>query len=210
MLIDVTQFLGSVKRDLSTREKDGETIRVLTLTRTYATDQADLWDALTNGTRIPKWFLPISGDLKLGGRYQFEGNAGGTITRCDGPDALDVTWEFGGMLSWVEVRLEPCEEGTQFTLEHIAMVPDEMWAQFGPGAVGCGWESCLLGMSRHIEHGETMNPADGMAWMMSDNGKEFFTECSQRWIEASIAFGTPREEAEAAGQRTTAAYTGQS
>ena len=27
---------------------------------------------------FPRWFLPISGELRLGGRYQLTGNAGGT------------------------------------------------------------------------------------------------------------------------------------
>ena len=47
-----------------------------------------LWDACTNAERIPRWFLPVSGDLRLGGRYQLEGNAGGTIERCDPPRSL--------------------------------------------------------------------------------------------------------------------------
>ena len=29
----------------------------------------DVWDACTNPERIPRWFLPVSGDLRLGGRY---------------------------------------------------------------------------------------------------------------------------------------------
>src|SRR5882724_8555264 len=28
------------------------------------------WDAMTNAERIPRWFLPISADLRLSGRYQ--------------------------------------------------------------------------------------------------------------------------------------------
>ena len=43
----------------------------------------DVWDALTNPERIGRWFLPISGDYRLGGRYQFEGNAGGEIVACE-------------------------------------------------------------------------------------------------------------------------------
>ena len=64
-------------------------------TRNYDTDIDDLWDALTSAERIPRWFLPISGELKPGGRYQFQGNAGGKITRCEPPRLLSVTWEYG-------------------------------------------------------------------------------------------------------------------
>lgn len=66
-----------------------------------------LWEATTTPERLARWFLPVEGDLKLGGRYQLEGNAGGTITRCDPPEALDMTWEFGGGTSWVNLRLAP-------------------------------------------------------------------------------------------------------
>ena len=46
------------------------------LERTYETTIVDLWDAITSAERIPRRFLPISGDLRLGGRYQLEGHAG--------------------------------------------------------------------------------------------------------------------------------------
>ncbi len=46
--------------------------------RRYAGAVDEVWDALTNPERIPRWFLPISGELRLGGRYQLTGNAGGT------------------------------------------------------------------------------------------------------------------------------------
>ena len=54
----------------------------------YDTTLDDLWDACTNAERIPRWFLPVSGELRDGGRYQLEGNAGGTIERCDPPTRL--------------------------------------------------------------------------------------------------------------------------
>jgi hypothetical protein len=44
--------------------------------------------------------------------------------------------------------------------------------------------------------------------MGSDEGRRFMTLSSERWGEASVAAGTPADEARAAAQRTTAAYTG--
>ena len=72
----------------------------------------DVWDALTNPERIGRWFLPISGDYRLGGRYQLEGNAGGEIVACERPNRLQVTWVYGETavaadVSEVEVRLTP-------------------------------------------------------------------------------------------------------
>lgn len=89
--MDFRRALGAEFREVQSRLFEGKPARVVVASRTYATDRADLWDALTNAERIPRWFLPISGDLKLDGRYQLEGNAGGRITRCDRAEALDVT-----------------------------------------------------------------------------------------------------------------------
>ena len=55
--------------------------------------------------RIPLWFLPVTGDLRLGGRFQVEGNAGGVVERCDPPRSFAATWECGESTSWLEVRL---------------------------------------------------------------------------------------------------------
>ena len=120
----------------------------------YDTPPEDLWDACTNPERIARWFLPVSGDLRPGGRYEFEGNASGTIERCEPPHSLAATWEYGGQTSWVELRLMPEAEGrTRFALEHIAHVDDEIWAQFGPGAVGIGWDLALIGLTLHLASG---------------------------------------------------------
>jgi uncharacterized protein YndB with AHSA1/START domain len=39
------------------------------VSRSYPAELADVWDACTNPERIPRWFLPVSGELKEGGRY---------------------------------------------------------------------------------------------------------------------------------------------
>ena len=70
----------------------------------YDTPPEDLWEACTDPERIARWFLPISGDLRPGGRFEFQGNASGTIERCEPPHSVDATWEYGGQTSWIEVR----------------------------------------------------------------------------------------------------------
>jgi uncharacterized protein YndB with AHSA1/START domain len=82
MEIDVARVLGLVTRSVTNFEKDGKPASTVTLTRLYETSVDDLWDAVTSPQRIPRWFLPVEGDLQLGGRYQLKGNAGGTITAC--------------------------------------------------------------------------------------------------------------------------------
>jgi uncharacterized protein YndB with AHSA1/START domain len=207
--IDVTGQVEAVRREVSGRVLEAGEARVVTVSRSYPAELADLWDACTNPARIPRWFLPVSGELKVGGHYQLEGNAGGTVTACDPPHGFDATWEIGGDVSWIELRLT--DEGggrTRFELHHIAHVDDERWAEFGPGAVGVGWDGGLLGLSLHLlSGGAPVDAAAVMAWQASDEGRRFLTRSSEAWYEASVAAGTDPAAARAAADRTTAAYT---
>jgi uncharacterized protein YndB with AHSA1/START domain len=168
----------------------------------------EVWDALTNAERIPRWLLPVSGDLRLAGRYQFQGNAGGEITACDPPRMFAVTWEMHGQASWLTVRLSPAGGVTDLELEHVAHVDDAFWDQFGPGAVGVGWDLALMGLAEHLTGKPAVVPANAEAWSMSDEGKAYAGGASSAWAEASIAAGTPADAAHAAAARTTAFYTG--
>ena len=208
-MIDVKHQINEGRREVGTRVLEAGEARVVTISQTYEGSLDDVWDACTNPERIPRWFLPVSGDLRLGGRYQLEGNAGGTVERCDPPNSFAATWEFGGEISWIEVRLAEEPEGrTRFELEHVAHVADERWAQFGPGAVGVGWDLALVGLARHMSGGAPMDPQQGAAWVGSDEGREFISLSSGQWCQASITAGTPATEAQAAAERTTAFYTG--
>ncbi|MFJ5534641.1 SRPBCC family protein [Streptomyces sp. NPDC093261] len=207
--IDVTHEINSVRRRVGRKVFGAGEARVVTISRTYDSPLEDLWDACTNPERIPRWFLPVSGELRLGGRFRLQGNASGTIERCDPPKGFFATWEFGGEVSWIELRLTPVEEGrTRFELEHIAHVDDERWAEFGPGAVGVGWDLGLLGLSRHLASGASVDPAASMAWLTSEEGRRCVMLSSAAWGEANAAAGEPEEAARAAAERTTAAYTG--
>ena len=122
-MIDVTQQINAVRRRVGTRVLEAGEARTVTISQTYAAAIEDGWDACTSAERIPRWFLPVSGELKLGGRYQLEGNAGGTIEGCDPPKSFFASWEYGGEVSWVEVRLTAvAPDRTQFEIEHIAHV----------------------------------------------------------------------------------------
>lgn len=207
-MIDVAHQISAVRRQVGDRVLAAGEARVVTLGRTYPASVEDVWDACTNPERIPRWFLPISGDLRVDGRYQLEGNAGGTVQRCDPPNGFAATWEYGGEISWIELRLSALPDGgTRFQLEHIAHV-DERWAEFGPGAAGVGWDLGLLGLDLHLSsNGGTVDPQQIAAWSVSDDGRQFMSLSSELWGEASIAAGTDSAAARAAAERTTAAYT---
>jgi uncharacterized protein YndB with AHSA1/START domain len=195
-VIDIVREIDAVQREVARGHVPaGEGWRI-TLRRTYDAPIDDVWDAFTNPDRIGRWFLPISGDYRLGGSYQFEGNAGGEIRECDRPNRLLVTWVFGPQTSeadasLVEVRLSKLgEQATILDFQHTAMVPDEMWSEYGPGAVGVGWDGGMLGLSLHLR-GESIG--DSQAWQVSEEGRAFFMRSSEAWGEASRAAGADAE-----------------
>src|SRR4051794_38783044 len=158
-MIDVTEQISSVRRQVGTRALEAGEASTVTISQAYDTDVEDLWEACTTAERIPRWFLPITGDLRVGGRYQLEGNAGGTVERCDPPKSFTATWEFAGAVSWIEVRITAEDNGrARFELEHTMRV-DDHWDQFGPGAVGVGYDMMLIGLTLHLtSSGATVDP----------------------------------------------------
>jgi uncharacterized protein YndB with AHSA1/START domain len=206
----ITGGVNAARRTIGTRTLEAGEATVATISRVYPTTVDDLWNACTDPERLRRWFLPVTGELAVGGKYQLEGNAGGTVERCDAPHSFAATWEFGGEVSWIEVTLTPEGNGARLTLEHIAHVDDERWDQYGPGAVGVGWDLALSsGLALHIGTGESVDPAAAQTWSTSPEGIAFITAASEAWAEASIAHGTSVDAARAAAARTTAFYTGQ-
>ncbi len=207
-MINVEEQINAVHRQVGTRQVEAGEARTVVISQTYRASIDDVWDACTNADRIPRWFLPITGDLRLGGKFQLEGNAGGTIESCDPPNSFAATWEFGGEVSWIEVRLAAVgDDRTRLELEHIA-IEDAHWLEYGPGAAGVGWDGALIGLALHLSGKPAVDPQEAMAWMGSAEGKKFLTASSERRGAAHIAAGADEQAARAATARTIAFYTG--
>jgi uncharacterized protein YndB with AHSA1/START domain len=207
-MIDVQHQISAVERQVGSRTLAAGEARVVTVVQRYPSPIDDVWDACTNPERIPRWFLPVSGELRVGGRYQLEGNAGGTVESCDQPHSFTATWEYGGEVSWIEVRFTAEGDRTRFELQHIAHVDDERWTEFGPGAVGIGWDLGLMGLAEHLRTGAAVtDPEKVQAWYGSADGIRFMTESSEAWYTAAVAGGADEAAARAAADRATAAYT---
>jgi uncharacterized protein YndB with AHSA1/START domain len=203
---------GAEFRRVDNREFQGKKAVVAVATRTYDTTVDDLWDAVTSPERLVRWFTAVEGDLRLGGRYQLKGNAEGTITRCERPRALDLTWEIMGGTSWVTLRLSPEGTRAKLTLEHIAHedgIGAEHLRKFGPGAVGVGWDLSLHGLALHVaDPAWAMDPAEAEAWTTSEEGKAFVRASGDAWRAAHTASGADPDDARARAERTIAFYTG--
>ena len=208
-MIDIVREIEAVTREVGEGSVPAGVGHAVRLQRDFDAPIEDVWDAVTNPERISRWFLPLSGDYRVGGRYQLEGNAGGTILACDRPNSLKVSWVYGppaGDLdaSVVEVRLSTVADGrTRFELDHTAVVPEEFWAQFGPGAVGVGWDGAMLGLTLHLRGGGVGDPE---AWQVSAEGREFFTRSSEAWGEAYRASGADPDIVAQAVAGSTAFY----
>lgn len=212
--MDFSRALGAEFRQVRDAERDGQPVRAVEGSRWYRTRIEDLWQAITDPERLPRWFLPVHGDLRPGGRYQLEGNAGGTIERCDPPRALDLTWEFGDNTSWLRVRLAAEDEGSRLTLVH-SMAKDEAsekhWAEYGPGATGVGWDLALLGLGLYLEgDGDAIDRQESDAWLASEDGKAFVRESAESWGRVHAVGGEEPEVAQAMAARTARFYTGES
>lgn len=208
--IDVDHQINAVKRTLGTRTIDTGEAHVITISQSYDTDQEDLWDAVTNIERIPRWFLPISGDLTVGGAYQLEGQAGGTILTCDPPKNFTATWEYGGNVSWIDVSVSSDgPDRARLVLEHITDVDDAIWREFGPGGVGMGWDSMLLGLALHLATGESVDRSFGQQWLGTEDGRRFLALSGEQWYAANVALGVDRAAARALADRCLKAYLGE-
>lgn len=207
--------VGAVRRAVCDDEREGLAVRVMVAERTYEASVEEVWAALTTPARIPRWLGPVSGDLRLGGRFQVEGNAGGEVLACEAPTHLALTWESQGQVSWVDVHLDDVPTGTTLRLEHAADVPPDFWDAYGPGAVGLGWELVLLGLDQHLVdpgfHAADVQPVmeapqehpEEMAWLGA-----VMSGSNDGWERASTAYGTDPAAAAAAAARTLAFYTG--
>ena len=217
-MVDVTKQIEAVTRTLRTAEDEAGELQVQTLAQTYPAGIADVWSATTTAERIARWFLPVEGDLELGGRYQFAGNAGGEILACsppaDGAAHYRATWEMGGGVTWITVRLTAeGDDRTRFELEHAARtadLPPGFWETYGPGATGVGWDGGLLGLSLHFSAVEgSLSPEEAAEWATTAEGKSFYRGAADGWADAQVAAGADRAAADRAADATYGFYTGE-
>jgi len=204
--------LGAEFREVAERQHEGKPARVVAASRVYSTSQDDLWDALTNKERLPRWFAPVEGALELGGKYKIKGNAKGKITRCDPPHAFDLTWVIFFNTSWVHVRLKAQEDGTRLTLEHImhkGRMSEAHWRKYGPGATGVGWDIGFLSLGLHLAAPDAViDQKEQEAWTKTGAGIAFLRTSAMSWGQSHIASGEAADVAHEMAEKTANFYAG--
>jgi uncharacterized protein YndB with AHSA1/START domain len=187
-MIDIPAEVKAIQRTVSQQNRTSGAVISVLARRDYPQAVADVWQALTDPAQIERWFLPVSGDLRVGGRFQTQGNAGGEILRCEAPSLLEITW--GDATSIVQLRLSSASSLTTLELEHSVPLA---FAQNGAGAlfVGPGWDSALMALARFMRDEA---PADPVAADSSLKTQRFNKDSLSAWANAVIVSGTATTE----------------
>ena len=203
---------GATFREVAKSERNGKPTRVVLASRTYASSQQDLWNALSDPKHTSQWFAEVSGDFQPGGQYAIKGNANGEITACEPPKLLALTWIFGDNVSWVKVTVEEEQKGALLILEHETptdTASEAHWSRYGPGATGVGWELAFIGLDVHLSSGGQSSRKEGEMWAASEAGKTTLRAWAEAWGEAHIKAGADTLYAKKAAQKTADFYTGE-
>ncbi len=115
MTIDATTFNEPAPELRQRRIASGDA-RVAVFTRSYATTVEDLWDACTNPERLRRWYVPVTGELRVGGSFQQVNMGSGTILECDPPRRLRLSLGSIGA-DEIEVRISAGPDDGTATLE---------------------------------------------------------------------------------------------
>lgn len=138
--------------ELRRREIGAGEARVAVFTRTYDAAIEDVWDACTNPERLRRWYVPVSGDLRLGGRFEQVGMASGEIVRCEPPHVLVLA--LAGGADEIELRLSPGADGTTvLELQHATTIDEHAIGGQMYDAIFCmggGYYPRLWALDRHL------------------------------------------------------------
>ncbi len=154
MTADTTQAgsLAEPAPELRRRHTSTGEARVAVFTRTYDAPIEDVWDACTTPERLARWYVPVTGDLRVGGRFTQTGMGSGEVVRCEPPRLLVAS--LGGGADEIALRLSADERGfTRLELEHATTIDQhEIGGQMYDAifCMGGGYYPRLVALGRHL------------------------------------------------------------
>lgn len=115
----------------------------------YDTDIEDLWSALTDPHRLPRWIADVKGDLRLGGEFHARFTSGwdgpGRVDVCEPPRRLLLTMSPGAEHETViEAQLTADGDRTRLVVEERGLPVDELAAH------GAGWQAHVEDLAAHL------------------------------------------------------------
>jgi uncharacterized protein YndB with AHSA1/START domain len=109
--------------ELRRREIPRGEARVGVFTRVYDADVDDVWSACTDPERLARWYVPVTGDLRLGGTFQQVNMGSGEIVECDAPNHLRLS--LGGGADEIALWLRPTADGaTELEVHHATTLSE--------------------------------------------------------------------------------------
>jgi uncharacterized protein YndB with AHSA1/START domain len=141
------------KPELRHRPIQSGEARVAVFTRTYETTIDDLWDACTDPERLKRWYVPVTGDFRVGGTFEQVNMGSGKIVACEAPSLLKLS--LGNGVDEIEMRLSPGPEDgtTRLELQHATTldahnIGGEMYDAIF--CMGGGYYPRLLALDMHL------------------------------------------------------------
>lgn len=130
----------------------GEMARVAVMRRHYDAAVEDVWDACTDPERLARWYVPVTGDLRVGGSFEQVNMGSGVVVRCEPPRHLLVS--LGGGVDEIELHLAPSASGgTDLRLEHATTLDSHEIGGETYDAIFCmggGYYPRLLALDWHL------------------------------------------------------------
>lgn len=186
-MTDTASVINETDREIGSKQIAAGQARTAVLRRRYHASIEDVWDACTDPERLARWFMKVTGDLRLGGTFNLEGNASGEIVRCEPARLLAVTWVYGDHpVDEVELRLSPGEEGeTVLELEHATVSETTEFEGLAYDAifgVGTGWDPAVWALDLYLRDELPEDLAE--RWRSGDfppEVEEFFSRSAEAW-----------------------------
>ncbi len=163
------QFTGPQPELRHRRIAAGEA-RVAVFTRFYDAPVDDVWDACTNPERLARWYVPVSGEFRVGGRIEQAMMGSGEIIGCEPPRRLHLA--LGGGADEIELHLSRGGDGgTRLELQHATTIDEhEIGGQMFDAifCMGGGYYPRFVALDLHLR-GELPDDYDPLRFHESEN-----------------------------------------
>ena len=137
---ELTQVLGRI-------ERDGDVVAVV-FDRHYATTPDDLWQACTDPERLARWFAPVTGDLRPGGRFTIHFDDADTpqcrIVTCEPTTRLVWEWPIRDVATVVTAYVTADGEGSRLVLRHERLTSTQV------AGYAAGWDTYVRSLEAHV------------------------------------------------------------
>jgi uncharacterized protein YndB with AHSA1/START domain len=146
----------------------------------------DVWSLFADPERMRLWNPDsVTGEFRLGGKFNIKNNASGEVLRCEPPTLFRVSWIYAGSYSEFEVRLSSSAGATVVEFEHL-MTDEELAAagmsvSEGLVAAGTGWDFSLEYLDRYVRGELDEPPTAHDGWEASAEDEELFSQSERLW-----------------------------